>query len=209
MNRITKSILLLSILMCANNSMANNIQTDSIKIIQIVNEFYNWYVSAIKKCDNTSHHMPEFVETKNSMTSLDFSKYIKNLKKYRFSNSLIMKEKETYSKCIQNLKTITFSDFEKSICTELSEVEQICCDFGNRYRWIGGQEPIEGIKIQDIQFVSTDTVQVSIEYSELSFDETNTEYTFYGRRNKLTLVKQNNDWYIDNIASFEEKTCIE
>ena len=213
MNRITKLILFLSIVMFANNSMAHDIRTDSTKIAQIVNEFCNWYVSSIKKCqnkcDSTNYYMPEFVKTKNGMTSLDFSEYIKNLKKYRFSDSLIMKEKETYSKCIENLKTIKFSDFGKTRFIDLGDYEEACCDFGNRYRWIGGQEPIEGIRIQNIQFISIDTVLVSIEYSELSFDEDlNTEYTYYTKRgNKLILIKQNNDWYIDNIDSFEGENC--
>ena len=46
---------------------------------------------------------------------------------------------------------------------------------------------------------------VSIEYSWLGFDEDlNTEYTYYGGGNKLIVIKQNNDWYIDKINSFGE-----
>jgi hypothetical protein len=204
MNRITKLIILLSVLMFANNSKANYIKTDLTKIIQPVNEFYDWYISAIHKRDYVDYK-PRFAETENGMTSLDFSKYIENLKRYRFSDSLIIKEKESYSKCIENLRNIKFSDFRKTIFTTLDEDEEACCDFGNRYRWIGGQEPVDGMRIQDIQFISSDTVLVSIEYSWLGFDEDlNAEYIYYGGGNELIVIKQNNDWYIDKVDSFGE-----
>ena len=98
-------ILFLSVLMFADNSKANDIKTDSIKIVQIVNEFYDWYISAIKE-GNCADFNPIFVESEDGMTTLDLSKYIENLKTYKFSDSLITKEKESYSKCIENLKTI-------------------------------------------------------------------------------------------------------
>ena len=198
----------MSVLMFANNSKANDIKTDLTKIIQYVNEFYDWYISAIKERGYVDY-MPRFAETENGMTSLDFSKYIENLKRYRFSDSLIIKEKDSYLKCIENLRTIKFSDFGKTIFTDLDEYEDACCDFGNRFRWIGGQEPVDGMRIQDIQFISTDTVLVSIEYSWLGFDEDlNAEYIYYGGGNKLILIKQNNNWYIDKIDSFDEPCSV-
>jgi len=202
MSRITKLTILLSALMFASNSRASNdIETDSLKLVQIVNEFYDWYISAIKEENNTDY-MPRFVETENGMTSLDFSIYIENLKTHRFSDSLIIKEKESYSKCIENLRTIKFSDLRE---ITLDEAEEMCCDFGNRFRWTGGMEPVDGMRIQDIQFTSTDTVLVSIEYSWLGFDEDlDAEYTYYGGGNKLILIKQDNDWYIDKVDSFGE-----
>ena len=202
MSRITKLTILLSALMFASNSRASNdIKTDSLKLVQIVNEFYDWYISAIKEENNTDY-MPRFVETENGMTSLDFSIYIENLKTHRFSDSLIIKEKESYSKCIENLRTIKFSDLRE---ITLDEAEEMCCDFGNRFRWTGGMEPVDGMRIQDIQFTSTDTVLVSIEYSWLGFDEDlDAEYTYYGGGNKLILIKQDNDWYIDKVDSFGE-----
>jgi len=202
MNRTIKLIILLSVLMFANNSKANDIKTDLTKIIQYVNEFYDWYISAIKERNNLDY-MPRFVETENGMTSLDFSKYIENLRKYRFSDSLIIKERESYLKCIENLRTIKFSDFGKTIFTTIDEFEDACCDFGNHYRWLGGQEPYAGMRIQDIQFISTDSILVSIEYSWISFDEEiNAVYIYYGDGNKLILIKQNDDWYIDKVDSF-------
>ena len=204
MNRITKLIIFLCVLVFANNSKANDNKTDLTKIIQSVNEFYDWYISAINKRGYVDY-MPRFAETENGMTTLDFSKYIEDLRKYRFSDSLIIKEKESYLKCIENLQTVKFSDFGKTIFTDLDEYEEACCDFGNRYRWIGGQEPVDGMRIQDIQFISTDTVLVSIEYSWLGFDEDlNAEYIYYGSGNKLIVIKQNNDWYIDKVDSFGE-----
>ena len=130
----------------SNSKASNDIKTDSIKLVQIVNEFYNWYISAIKE-RNWTDYMPKFVETEDGMTSLDFSIYIENLKKYRFSDSLIIKEKESYSICIENLRTIKFSDFDKTVFTTLDEYEEACCDFGNSFRWTGGMEPVDGMRI--------------------------------------------------------------
>ena len=205
MSRITKLTILLSALMFASNSRASNdIKTDSLKLVQIVNEFYDWYISAIKEENNTDY-MPRFVESENGMTTLDFSVYFENLKTHRFSDSLIIKEKESYSKCIENLRMVKFSDFGKTVFTTLDEDEEACCDFGNRFRWTGGMEPVDGMRIQDIRFISTDTALVSIEYSWLGFDEDlDAEYTYYGGGNKLILSKQDNDWYIDKVDSFGE-----
>lgn len=206
MNRITKLIILLSALMFTNNSKASNdIKTDTIKLVQTVNDFYDWYISVIKG-KNCADFMPRFVETENGMTSLDFSKYIENLKAYGFSDSLIIKEKKSYSNCIENLRTIKFSDFKKTVFTSLDEYEQANCDFGNCYRWIGSQEPRDGIRIQNIQFIATDTALVSIEYFDFDYTDSNIKY--YGGENSLIMKKINNDWYIDKVDSFSVNCLI-
>ncbi|MDR1761783.1 MAG: hypothetical protein LBR55_04980 [Bacteroidales bacterium] len=203
----TKLIVFLSILLFANNSQAQNSHSDITRIFQIVNEFYDWYISAIESSDV---YQPQFVETKTGMTTLDFSPYCENLRKYRFSDALIQKEKESYSKCIENLKMVQFSEFGETKFVDLDDFEETYCDFGNRFRWIGGMESSDGIRIHGVQFISVDTAVVSIDYAEYAFDEESDKgYVYFSKesRNELIVVKQNNDWYIDAVDSFEGEEC--
>lgn len=165
----------------------------------MVNGFYDWYLTAIKE-KNNSEYKPGFVETKNGMTSLDFSEYFKNLTAHGFSESLIIKEKQSYLDCIKNLETVQFSDFQKTTFTDLDEYEQANCDFGNYYRWTGGQEPIDGIRITDIKFLSADLVLVSIDYYKV--DKKEAKKHPWGK-NSLTLKRLNNKWTIKGIDSWK------
>jgi hypothetical protein len=173
--------------------------TDSIKVVQIVNGFYDWYLTSIKE-KKYSDFKPKFVESNNGMTALDCSKYLDNLKLYGFSDSLINKERQSYSDCIENLEKVKYSDFQKSTFTDLDVYEQTNCDFGNYYRWTGGQEPIDGIRIIDVKFISTDKVYIAIDYFEFNSDE-NKKY--YWGKNGLTLRLVNENWKIDQIDSWK------
>lgn len=201
MRQICKLILILIVLIGFSNNLraSDNSRTDSIKVAQIVNGFYDWYLTAIKE-KNYSEYKPRFIETKKGMTSLDLSEYIEDLTANGFSDSLILKEKQSYSNCIENLGKVKYSDFQKATFTDLDEYEKANCDFGNYYRWIGGQEPIEGIRINDIKFISLDLVLVSIEYLEV---DTKDNKKHYWGKNCLTLKRLNNDWYIDQIDSWK------
>ena len=171
---------------------------NTIKISYDVNGFYEWYLTSIKE-KKYSDFEPKLVESKNGKTTLDYTKYLDNLKTQGFSDSLLMKEKLSYSECIENLEKVKISDFEKTIFIDLDEYEQTNCDFGNYYRWTGGQEPIDGIRIIDIKFISPDNALVTIDYFEINSKE-NKKY--YWGKNGLTLIKQNNDWLIDNVDSW-------
>ncbi|MFC0878973.1 hypothetical protein ACE01N_20430 [Saccharicrinis sp. FJH2] len=182
-----------NILIASDNSTA-----DSIKVAQIVKGFYDWYLTSIReKID--SDFKPKFIESKNGMTTLDYSKYLDNLKAHGFSDSLLMKEKQSYSECIENLEKVKFFDFEKTTFIDLDEYEQANCDFGNFYRWTGGQEPVDGIRIIDIKFISTNRAYVTIDYFEFN-SEKNKKY--YWGKNGLTLIKIDSDWFIDKIDSW-------
>ncbi len=189
-------ILIIFIGFSKNLSASDILKTDSIKVVQIVNEFYDWYIRAIKNNNNTDYK-PRFIESENGMTTLDFSKYIENLKTYGFSDSLILREKKSYSECIENLEKVKFSDFENTIFIDLDEYEQANCDFGNYYRWTGGQEPIDGIRIKDVKLISEGFVWVSIDYFVV--DSKNTRH--YLGKNSLILKKLNNDWQINSVDS--------
>jgi len=190
-------ILILFIGFSSNLKASDNITDDSIKVTQIVNGFYDWYLTSIKE-KKYSDFKPKFVESKNGMTTLDCTKYLDNLKVHRFSNSLINKERQSYSDCVENLGKVKYSDFQKTTFTDLDEYEQANCDFGNYYRWTGGQEPIDGIRITNVKFISTGKAYVTIDYFEFNSDE-NKKY--YWGKNGLTLIKIDSDWFIDKIDS--------
>jgi hypothetical protein len=158
-----KWILICLIGLSYNLSASDNPVADSVKVAQVANGFYNWYLAAIKE-KSYPEFQPVFVETKGGMTILDFARYIENLKAHGFSDSLILKEKQSYSVCIENLEKVKYSEFKKTAFTDLDESEQASCDFGNYYRWIGGQEPVDGIRITDIKFTSENYALVSIDY---------------------------------------------
>jgi len=201
MRQIVKPIciLILFIGFSSNLRASDNSSADSIKVAQIVNGFYDWYLTSIKE-KKYSDFKPKFVESKNGMTTLDYSKYLDNLKVHRFSDSLINKERQSYSDCIENLGKVKYSDFQKTTFTDLDEYEQANCDFGNYYRWTGGQEPIDGIRIKTIDILKNEMAIVSIEYYE--FDSIKNTKHYWGK-NKLTLKKVENDWLIENIDSFK------
>ncbi|MFB6319042.1 hypothetical protein [Saccharicrinis sp. FJH54] len=201
MRQTIKSIWVLIFLLLFSNKLSASdfMKNDSLKVAEIVNEFYEWYITAIKE-KNYSEFGPKFIENKNGMTTLEFSTYLKNLKTKAFSDSLILKEKQSYQVCIRNLEKVKYSDFQKTSFTDLDEFEQAHCDFGNYYRWIGGQEPIDGIRIKKTTFQSTDLVIVKIDYFEYS-KEKNEKY-FWGE-NRLTLKKLRNHWFIYRIDSWK------
>ncbi|BDD03870.1 hypothetical protein HNQ88_004168 [Aureibacter tunicatorum] len=80
--------LILILGLTSNLNASKNINVNSIKITQIVNGFYDWYLSSIKAKNNYGFQ-PRFIESKNGMTTLDYSLYIENLKIHGFSKDII------------------------------------------------------------------------------------------------------------------------
>jgi hypothetical protein len=201
MKQIVKSIWILILFIGFSNNLraSENYTVDSIKVTQIVNKFYDLYLTSIKE-KKYSDFKPKFVQTINGMTSLDYTKYLDNLQIYRFSDSLIIKERQSYSVCLENLGKIKYSDFQITTFTDLDEYERANCDFGNYYRWIGGQEPIDGIRIIDIEFISTDKAYITIDYFVFNSGE---DKKYYWGKNGLTLIKIDSDWFIDQIDSWK------
>lgn len=48
------------------------------------------------------------------MTTLDYTKYFKNLKEHSFSDSLIEMENRSYQDCVNNLEKVSYSEFNKN-----------------------------------------------------------------------------------------------
>lgn len=172
---------------------SSQIDSDSVKIEKIVNNFFSWYIG-VTKTNNGSEFIPQFVENEKGMTTLEFSKYLENLRKYHFSNSFIEVEKLTYQECISHLEKVRYSDFKTS-WTDLDDFESTNCDFANSYRWTGGMEPIDCVKIVDLKFNSNQTGLVQLKFC--GFDSNGKEY-FWGKK-IVILEKQNGNWKITKI----------
>lgn len=169
-------------------------KSDSLTICKTVTDFFGWYIDAIKQKKH-SDFQPTFVELKNGMTTLNFTKYFNNLAKYGFSDSLLIKEKLSYQHCIDELAKIKYSDFDTKY-SDLDDFENIQCDFSDYYRWTGGQEPIDGIRIKDVKFNNSFSVTVQIEYIDYNSEE---KKNIYWGSNLVTLTKTKNSWEIENI----------
>jgi hypothetical protein len=161
-------------------------------------QFYSWYIAAIKD-KRYEEFRPVFSEDTNGMATLNLSVYLNNLEKLGFSDSLIQLEKLSYNPCIENLAQLKYSEF-KSKWTDLDDFEQHNCDFGNYYRWIGGMEPIDGIRVKKIDFVNQGYAKVNIEYYT---NGDNNNKDFWGG-NKIELIKIKSRWQINNIQSWKK-----
>jgi len=169
---------------------------DSLKISRITFDFFDWYLNSIKEHEY-EEFKPIFIEDKNGMTTLDFSKYSDNLRIHNFSVSLINSEIESYSDCIKNISTTKFSDFQKTKFIDLDEYELAKCDFGNYYRWIGGQEPCDGIKIHEINCQDKDKCLVQV--LKFNYDSIQDRYYNWPYFVKIEIIRSNDVWLIDNI----------
>jgi hypothetical protein len=180
---------------------SNNNVSDSAKICNITNDFYTWYLGSIKE-HLDGDFQPRFVQDISGMTTIDYTYYVSHLKKYQFSDSLINNEIESYQTCIGNLSSVKFSDFGKSKYVDLDEYEESECDFTNYYRWIGGQEPIDGIRIKAVKLTSSNNALVTIEYYDLY--SKNGRKIYFGE-NRIEFIKINNIWLVNKIGSWNNK----
>lgn len=169
-------------------------KTDSIQVCKITNDFFDWYISAISG-KVKSDFQPRFIENTDGMITLDFKEYFENLKKHNFSDELIKKEKDSYNDCIENIETVKYSDF-KTQFTDLDQFENIGCDFENYYRWTGGQEPIQGVRIKTVTKESENMAIVIVEYF---FDNGENYGLTYWGNNKISFRRIKGDWKIDSI----------
>jgi len=171
----------------------NYSHSDSIDVSQTVLNFFDWYINAIKTHKGIEFN-PQFVETENGMTTLDFKIYFENLKKLSFSDTLIEIERQSYYDCLENLAKVKYSEFLKEF-DDLDDFEATNCDFTNYYRWTGGQDICDGIKIKEIGFVNNRKCIVTFQ----KFDQTENGYSFWRNTNKVTLIKPIDTWLILNI----------
>lgn len=193
---IQKNILIISflILISCFQTWGQDIKhdKDSLSVVKIVNNFYEWYIYSTRK-EKNAENRPIFIVDKNETVRLDFSKYLQNLRKFNFSDSLINKEILDYKNCEENLKKITKEEFAGF--DDISDFENIDCAFDNSYKWIGGQEMCDGIRINSIEFSDSRNCIIEIEYFSLNGNEK----SFWGNKTLILLQKINVDWKINNV----------
>jgi len=171
----------------------NYSQPDSAEVSKTVFNFFDWYINAIKTRKGIEYN-PQFVEAENGMTTLDFKVYFENLKIHGFSDTLIEIERQSYHDCLENLAKVKYSEFLKEF-DDLDDFEATNCDFTNYYRWLGGQEIGDGIKIKEIYFVNNRKCIVTIQ----EFDQSENDYSFWKNKRNVTLIKPIDTWLILNI----------
>ncbi|MDA3867573.1 MAG: hypothetical protein PF489_12620 [Salinivirgaceae bacterium] len=192
MNKIILSLVIIFIFVGKVHSQSKH-EKDSMAIKRIVFEFYDWYIMSILE-KNYSEITPQFVENEKGFTTLDFSKYLNNLRFYNFSDSLIEMERQTYNDCISNLEKVEYSTF-LSEWIDLDYFESSNCDFSNSFRWIGGMEPIECIKFTDTKLQSDNRGIVRLEFCN---KDSNGESIYWGNK-EVILERQNEKWKIMQI----------
>jgi len=187
--------LILLLVTFALAAKAENISNkDSSEVSIKVSDFFNWYLTVIQE-QQYKEFQPQFAEDKNGMTTLDYSIYVNNLRKYHFSDSLIQTEKLYYQKCIGNLGKIKYTDFKKNY-TDLGQFEEIDCDFSNSYRWTGGQEAPDKMKIIKIEFKNNDTALITVSYGSSTIGDN--EDSYWGSI-IVNMKKNNGSWEIDKL----------
>lgn len=160
---------------------------DSIEIKKQIEGFYSWYIDMIKtnKLDDFN---PSFVKRSDGMTTLDFKKYRDGLKRHKFTDDFIERKIKDYKECADNLANISFEKFSQY--TDLDDFENIMCDFGNRYEWIGGQEPKDKANLSSLKVVDKKTIVGKIDFTSYSRPDGDATVTF---------KRVGNDWMIDNL----------
>jgi hypothetical protein len=129
---------------------------DSIIIKQRLEEFYSRYIDLTITHSPRNGFEPIFEKKDDGMTTLGFKEYKDNLRKYLFTESFIRKKVSSYQACTDNLKKIPFDTL--ITFNSLDKLENIQCDFMNRYEWTGGQEPKELAILHRMNQISRQTI---------------------------------------------------
>lgn len=170
-----------------------NAKTETLTVVQIVNDFYEWYIYSSRKEKNEENRPIFIFDDKNETIRLDFTRYLQNLKKFHFSETLISREILDYKNCEQNLEKITIEEYASF--DDPLDYEDIGCGFDNSYKWIGGQEMCDGIRINKVEFLDQINCRIEIEYFSINGDHK----SFWGNTTIIMLQKINKDWKINGI----------
>lgn len=165
---------------------------DTLICRQKVVDFYNWYSKAITHHNNLEIQ-PQFTEDSHGFTTLDFSTYVKSMKRFNFTDRLINVEISRFNQCLENLLKIEFKTFN-AIFDDLSDYENINCDFFNINRWIMSMENFTGVEISKSS-INKNECKV---YGRI-FEEAETNSRYYHGNVVVTLLNINDTWMIDNI----------
>jgi hypothetical protein len=167
------------------------IEPDTSICKKLVVDFYRWYGEKFK-AEDQSEFQPKFIQDKEGYTTLDFESYVYNLRRLNCSENFINREIAHYQPCINNLKTIKFIDFQNNL-SDLSDYENIECDFFNYNRWTMSMENFSGVEVLKA-VVNKDSVIINGRI----YEDTQDHKYYYGDI-FVTLLKIDNEWKIENI----------
>ncbi|WP_339694317.1 hypothetical protein [uncultured Roseivirga sp.] len=190
--KIINKILLLTLTFISINVNGQDRNQDSILVAETVYDFFEWYIYS-NKYENNEENRPVFRINSSDTAQLDLTKYLANLTKYKFSETLLNKERLAYKACEDNLNKMTKEKFLSF--DDIFEYENIGCDFDNSYKWIGGQELCDGIKINRQIFIDNTSRQVEIEYYSINGEEK----SFWRNSIVISLIKVKNEWIITDV----------
>ena len=182
-------IFVILLMIISINVQAEN--DDTLICRQKVINFYNWYSEAINQIIEDVF-LPSFVEDKNGNVTLDFTEYVNNLKRFGFTDKIVNNEINSYKPCIDNLQEITFKKFKEDF-DDISNYEDIFCDFFNTHRWIKNMESFTGVEISK-SIVNGKECKL---YGRIY--EGTEPYKFYYGDVVVTLIKFKDTWMIDEI----------
>ena len=161
----------------------------------VVINFYKWYFGVIES-GQIEEYQPIFAADSLGMTTLNMDKYIKNLRQYNFSDSLIIHEVASYQTCIKEINKIKFDELNDKF-PNLEDYRNIGCDFFNIYRWIMDVEPMNGIDIIETFKINDEKVIIKGKFFRGNVESKDKAY--WNKFLYISLNKENNIWKIDQI----------
>jgi hypothetical protein len=89
-----RTFITISALIISLTSLGQASKQDSVEIVNVVQDFYDWYITEIH--DETGRDFqPYFKEDSTGYTTLHFETYLSSLKTHGFSDSLVRAENES------------------------------------------------------------------------------------------------------------------
>ena len=170
-------------------SQGNSEQAES-----ILQNFYNWYIEAVKE-RRTSDIYPQFIKSETGFTTLYFSTYLSNLGKANFSKELLQEVMEAFEQCESNLSKLKYEDFIK--LGDLDDFEEMDCAFNNVYTWIWSMEPVDGIEITEVASKNESEYLINFKFYYFGSSEEDKSYNNLSRTATLKLFE--NNWQITSL----------
>lgn len=172
-----KFFLLVGLLLQLNDQKFQNQEP-----IDLVNTFYEWYIS-----ERYLQMKPSYKKLENGMTGMDFELYDSLHRKYGFSEQLLEKSKLIYENCRNNLAEIPYEEFIKYL--DPGQFENIECDF-QFFQWFNsGMENFKYYEVSEVKKVSELLWEITIGFWYHSSKKRISYRT-------LTLVKTSREWEI-------------
>lgn len=186
-----KFILFWFLITCFGIHEVNGQSNDATIVTKIVADFFRWYATVTNN-EQIDEYQSKFVQDKRGMVTLDYAKYVANLRRLHFSNELINKEIESYKECIGNVNKIKFSEMNKKF-DDIDDYGNIGCDFFNSYRWTSTMDQYDGAKIVKV-IVNGNTCIVNVQL--YNYYAKKKEYDYWPEKYTVILKKISNSWKI-------------